>query len=260
MFSRYIRLFVLAFAAFQIPNLLLPILLSHAQADSGRGELPVDDPGDGAIVLNVSVHADGEADTIIPIRDSTGTKVGTFLFTRATEARQYMEPNTAIVHGKTISLSKIDWVYFAYEFRTLTYYDKKDGKLRILNSNFPKGLWIDTKDIRSKYKVFNWVELFAVVPFGQWNGFDSYRVRAKPNTDANVLVKLREQNLWPNKSHQVLPTGKILGSWAQVRVQTYKGAHGEPGIDESPLGKPIVGWIKIANEDGVVTDIFQSIP
>ena len=146
-----------------------------------------------------------------------------------------------------------------YEFRILKYHGKKDGLLRIGDSRYPKGLWLNPKEFGRDYATYNWVELVVQLG-GNWYGFDAYRVRAEPSLESPVLVKLREERLWPNKSHSVKPTGNINGHWAQVSVQLFEGLQPDRAeMENLPPGKPvgdaITGWIKIANDEGVVKDI-----
>lgn len=271
MFLLYVQLFLFAISGAHSNDATAsssePVELpegSAAKETTHPGKRDVNAPGKGAFVIYSAPDDKFDLNAAIPVRNSAGKKVGKLSYGRATEQPQYLQPiGVSLVSGENIGLGKSELVYFDYEFRTLKYYGKKDGLLQILKPQAPQGLWVNPKDFGRKHTAYNWVELAAKVPWGQWSGFDAYRVRAEPKLDGKVLVQLRQQELWPNKSHAVRPTGEVNGHWAQVKVQTFEGPHSfialAQDLEEKSIGEPITGWMKIGNDDGLVTDIIQNI-
>jgi hypothetical protein len=220
------------------------------------------DPGDGVLVLFSTDEDHFNEDTPFPVRDAAGKKRGALLFRRAPEQPSFLMPmGLQLTNGE--QLTGTGSAPFESEVSALKYYERKDEALRVLqpaHSRYPGGLWVHLKEVKRKTEVYSWVELIVKQQGTGWTGFDAYRLRAKPSLEGEVLVQLREQTLWPNKSHGLTPTGKTQGSWVEVTAQTYAGPHSyratildvEPG---EAVGEPVTGWIKIADDEGLVKDI-----
>jgi hypothetical protein len=212
--------------------------------------------GDGIFLIKVNPALEEEK-VVVPIKDAGGTRVGKLVY-RATGNPHYLHLKKTELNGEKLTVERDrDLIEIAYEFSGLIHYGKQEKRLGVLAPHMA-GLWVDTRAIDDRVVTMNWVEV--VVKTGNvWGGFDSYRVRTTPSLDGKLLVQLRDQDLWPNKSHQVKPTGNIKGHWVEVSAQTYQGPHwcmvGDEG--EKPVGDPIVGWVKIADDDGTVPDIMM---
>jgi len=220
------------------------------------------DPGDGIVVLYSTDEDQFNEDTRFPVRDAKGKKIGDLRFRRAPEQPSFLMPMGLYIKSGE-KLSGTGSAPFGNDCSSLKYYAKKDGALRVLepdHSRYPKGLWVHLEEVDRKAEVYNWVELIVKKQGTGWTGFDAYRVRSQPSLEGEVLLQLREQTLWPNKSHGVTPTGKTKGQWAEITAQTYAGPHSYRAIMEDlepgkAVGEPITGWIKVGNDEGVVEDI-----
>ena len=198
----------------EVPEIAEPTALKGAKQTNAKGH--------GIVLITVDPTVEDEK-VVVPIKNSAGTRVGKLVY-RATGNDTYLELVKTELNGTKIRAERDqDVIEIAYDFGGLIHYGQAENRLRVLASH-QDGLWADATTISDRVVLMNWVEIL-VKTGNMWGGFDSYRVRSKPKLDAEVLVKLRDQDRWPNKSHQVTPTGKIKGPWVEVSAQTFEGPH-----------------------------------
>ena len=213
-------------------------------------------PGKGVLLYYGSGdHSEEPPKT--PVYDSAGKPIGQITWGNGSQYNSRGVKEISVNGSKVEVLRPKNVVEVGYEISAMVYFDSRDGRLQVLQKSHPQGVWLDPKDIKGRNEQKSWIQVLADSG-GAWSGFDSYRVRAEPSLDGAVLTKLRDQDLWPGRSHQVSPTGKFKGAWVEVRVQEFKGGHWcDQGPDgEHPIGKPIVGWVKVADDNGQLPDIW----
>ena len=134
-----------------------------------------------------------------------------------------------------------------YEVWTLTYFDRVDGFLRIIDDNY--NYWLDEKEIFQKgFKIETW-QNFLLENVGELLGFYANEpglyLRESPDTNSGIITILT------GDLFEIYPTTENFGSWTKVTVKKYRehpcrSNYNDPEIIELEFN----GWIKIVDDNG----------
>ena len=134
-----------------------------------------------------------------------------------------------------------------YEVWTLTYFDRVDGFLRIIDDNH--NYWLDENEIFQKgFKIETW-QNFLLENSGELLGFYANEpglyVRESPDKNSKIIVFLQ------GDLFEITPIAECIDGWNKVNVKKYRGHpcesnYNDPEIIELELN----GWIKIVDDNG----------
>lgn len=141
--------------------------------------------------------------------------------------------------------------YYVNHLAYLSYYEQRDGYLKVACESSEAGLWIKEEDISRHFKVTTFMEFFLQHRFWNIDGYHDFRLRSEPVIESgNELLVLhwRQHKLWTF-------TGKTQGAWAEATFyEVHPPALVEDCFSEEQLkaawtGKQWTGWIKIMDDD-----------
>lgn len=139
----------------------------------------------------------------------------------------------------------------SYESLGLVYFEERDGFARVLKDTVPPGVWVRVSDMPGG-RLRPWPELLVESP-RRYLGYDGYALRFEPSEFSGVIVELRDSRAHETQVHQLIPTGEVVGDWAEFEVVEYDGEfYALAQTREAyPTGSRWKGWLRIVDGDGL---------
>ena len=235
----------LACVFFIIPR--FSVLPSHAQ------------PALGFVKPNVSEYQDIQSFPLYS--EPGGEQAGAvqLIFHKATGS-QYMQA-VLLEKGDSLRLDiNADMFHINRETSMMKFYSRQqdaagqEGYARVLMHSTDKPLWLKLK----QFKSVNWMDQLMQFSGYLVYGYENYRLRANPSTNAPILVKLSE------KRHSIKSfTGRTSGSWAEIVVIEGTLQDGNElkecyNLNNIIVKREYTGWLKIVDDQGQYKDIKYS--
>lgn len=179
-----------------------------------------------------------------------GSKIG--LLTRNVESNTGNESSYHVYldqnNGEPIQLSLDDFKEIGYEEWTVSYFERANGFLRILNDQV--SYWISEKDVTDKhFKIQEWPEFLfdnAGLLLGFYANEPGLNLRTSASTNGNILKTLK------GDLFEITPTAERDGLWMKVKVKKYKEHICESSLSEDEiLVYELTGWIKVVDDSGL---------
>lgn len=135
-----------------------------------------------------------------------------------------------------------------YEIWAITYFERKNGYVRILDNNV--GYWLNENDIEEKnFKIENW-KTFLIANkdnlLGYYANDPGLNLQLLPSKDSDVIVILK------GDLYEIIPTEQSQTNWVKVKVKKYKEHPCESGLNEDELiEENYKGWIELVEDNGM---------
>ena len=144
---------------------------------------------------------------------------------------------------RKVEVDRKDYREYGYETVGLTYWEEREGYLKLLIHSEEEGFWIKKSDaLAHGWKAHSWMSFFGkdITLFPECLGI-RMNLRSEPRPHAQLLVNLSDDRFFIN------PTGNTKGLWAEVEVTQYNGPYcsGDDKILNSWKG-----WIKLLDDKG----------
>jgi hypothetical protein len=148
--------------------------------------------------------------------------------------------------AKQIELSKFKEI--GYEIWAITYFERKSGFVRIVESNVD--YWLSEKEIEEKdFKVENWKD-FLISKTGRLLGYyannPGLNLRALPSKDSDLILTFN------GDLFEIIPTEQTEGNWVKVKVIKYKEHPCISELNQNELiEEKFEGWLKLIDDNGL---------
>lgn len=146
-------------------------------------------------------------------------------------------------NAQMIQIDQRDFREYTYGVSGLTYFEEKEGYLRMFTHSYAGGVWVRQSELA--YQEWNkqtWMEFLLT---GHTLFPESLKVkmnlRAKPEAGATLLTTLSDDRFF------ITATGKSQGLWAEVKVVQYEEAYCS-GNDT--ILNTWTGWVKLLDDKG----------
>ncbi len=180
-----------------------------------------------------------------------GNKIGTLA--RMTEINNDDQAPYKIffIHKSNKNVKQIELSNFAeigYEVWAITYFERKNGFVRIVDSNVD--FWLSEMEIEEKnFKVEYWKE-FLISNTGNLLGYyandPGLNLRVLPSKNSDLILTLK------GDLFEITPTEQALGNWVKVNVTKYKEHPCSSDLSQEELIEyKLEGWLKLVDHNGL---------
>lgn len=135
----------------------------------------------------------------------------------------------------------------SYEIWSIKYIDRKDGFVRIINTN--NEMWLSEKEIVSSgFGLTSW-QAFIIdntdILLGFYANDRGLNLMSSPNIDSNILKNLK------GDTFDIRPTNQSHYNWTKVRVtKTKEHPCGTDLKEEDNFEYQIEGWVQLVDKHG----------
>lgn len=156
---------------------------------------------------------------------------------------------------KISELSNEDLYQIGYDIFSISYFERKNGFVRILNKNF--NYWLKESEVKSQmFEFVEWQRFLAENAndvLGFYANEPGLNLREKPTTDSKIIMTIKTDN------QQIIPTNEHKGLWTKVKVVITKEHVCETSLSEKENFVEIKeGWVKIMDDGGMPNVYFYA--
>lgn len=146
-------------------------------------------------------------------------------------------------NGKVMEVDPRDFREYTYGVSGLTFFEEKQGYLRMFNHSYLGGIWVRQSELA--YQEWAWETWMDFLLTGHTLFPESLNIkmnlRVKPEAGAQLLANLSDDRFC------ITPTGKSQGLWAEVKVAQYEEAYCSG--NDKVIGN-WTGWVKLLDDKG----------